>query len=76
MSALLRLCPFSAGNAARGAEMSTDSAYLQADMVGVLSDVSRIVPELTVHDHQKVAKSDVLFKACVHQFNPWTGPWR
>jgi hypothetical protein len=47
---------------------------LQADMVGVSSDVSGFAPELTVHDNQKVAKSGVLFKACVPQFNPWTGP--
>jgi membrane fusion protein, multidrug efflux system len=60
-------------NAARGAVMSTDNAYLQADMVGVSSDVSGIVLELTVHGNRKVAKSGVLFKACVTKFDPWTG---
>ena len=59
-----------------GAELSTDSAYLRADMVGVSSDVSGFARELTLHDNQKVAKSDPLFKACVPQLNPWTGPGR
>ena len=45
-------------------------------MVGVSSDVSVFAPELTVHDNQKVAKSDPLFKACAAQLNPWTGPVR
>lgn len=43
-------------NAARGAVMSTANAYLQADMVGVSSDVSGIVAEVTVHSNRKVAK--------------------
>src|SRR5882672_7701039 len=45
-----------------GAVMSTDNAYVQADMVGLSTDVSGIVREVSVHDNQKVAKSDVLFK--------------
>jgi hypothetical protein len=64
------------GNAARGAAMSTDSVSLQADMVGVSSDLSGMVPEVTVRDNQTVAKSDVLFKACVPQLNPCTGSGR
>jgi membrane fusion protein, multidrug efflux system len=36
--------------------MSTANAYLQADMVGVSSDVSGIVAEVTVHSNRKVAK--------------------
>src|SRR5258708_2144601 len=45
-----------------GAVMSTDNAYVQADMVGLSTDVSGIVREILVHDNQKVAKGDVLFK--------------
>jgi membrane fusion protein (multidrug efflux system) len=45
-----------------GAVMSTDNAYVQADMVGLSTDVSGIVTNVLVHDNQKVAKSDVLFK--------------
>src|SRR5712672_2071526 len=45
-----------------GAVMSTDNAYVQADMVGLSTDVSGIVREVSVHDNQKVAKGDVLFK--------------
>jgi membrane fusion protein (multidrug efflux system) len=45
-----------------GAVMSTDNAYVQADMVGVTTDVSGIVREVDVRDNQKVAAGDVLFK--------------
>jgi membrane fusion protein, multidrug efflux system len=45
-----------------GTVMSTDNAYVQADMVGVTTDVSGIVSEVDVHDNQKVAAGDVLFK--------------
>lgn len=45
-----------------GAVMSTDNAYVQADMVGLSTDVSGIVTDVLVHDNQKVAKGDVLFK--------------
>jgi membrane fusion protein (multidrug efflux system) len=48
--------------AAGGAVMSTDNAYVQADMVGLSTDVSGIVTNVFVHDNQKVAKGDVLFK--------------
>ncbi len=51
-----------------GAVMSTDNAYVQADMVGLSTDVSGIVREVSVHDNQKVAKSDVLFKLDDLQF--------
>jgi len=43
-----------------GAVMSTDNAYVQADMVGVSTDVSGIVKQVLVHDNQKVTKGDVL----------------
>jgi membrane fusion protein (multidrug efflux system) len=45
-----------------GAVMSTDNAYVQADMVGLSTDVSGIVTNVLVHDNQTVAKGDVLFK--------------
>jgi membrane fusion protein (multidrug efflux system) len=51
-----------------GAVMSTDNAYVQADMVGVSTDVSGLVREIDVHDNQKVAKGEVLFKLDPLQF--------
>jgi len=51
-----------------GAVMSTDNAYVQADMVGLSTDVSGMVREVSVHDNQKVAKGDVLFKLDDLQF--------
>jgi membrane fusion protein (multidrug efflux system) len=45
-----------------GAAMSTDNAYVQADMVGLSTDVSGIVTQVLVHDNQKVGKGDILFK--------------
>src|SRR3984893_15985361 len=51
-----------------GGLMSTDHAYVQADMVGLSTDVSGIVREVSVHDNQKVAKGDVLFKLDDLQF--------
>jgi len=53
---------------AGGAVMSTDNAYVQADMVGLSTDVSGIVTEVLVRDNQKVAKGDVLFKLDDLQF--------
>jgi len=51
-----------------GAVMSTDNAYVQADMVGLSTDVSGIVSQVAVHDNQSVAKGDVLFKLDQTQF--------
>jgi membrane fusion protein (multidrug efflux system) len=51
-----------------GATMSTDNAYVQADMVGLSTDVSGMVREVLVHDNQKVGKGDVLFKLDDLQF--------
>jgi membrane fusion protein (multidrug efflux system) len=51
-----------------GAVMSTDNAYVQADMVGLSTDVSGIVTQILVHDNQKVAKGDILFKLDPLQF--------
>lgn len=44
-----------------GATMSTDNAYVQADMVGVANDVAGIVSSIAVKENQKVAVGDVLF---------------
>ena len=51
-----------------GAVMSTDNAYVQADMVGLSTDVSSIVTQVSVHDNQNVAKGDILFKLDPLQF--------
>ncbi|MEA3058838.1 MAG: rane fusion protein multidrug efflux system, partial [Sphingomonadales bacterium] len=51
-----------------GAVMSTDNAYVQADMVGLSTDVAGIVTQVLVHDNQKVAKGDMLFKLDPLQF--------
>jgi membrane fusion protein (multidrug efflux system) len=51
-----------------GAVMSTDNAYVQADMVGLSTDVVGIVTQVLVHDNQKVAKGDILFKLDPLQF--------
>jgi membrane fusion protein, multidrug efflux system len=51
-----------------GAVMSTDNAYVQSDTVGLSTDVSGIVTQVLVHDNQKVAKGDVLFKLDPLQF--------
>jgi membrane fusion protein (multidrug efflux system) len=51
-----------------GAVMSTDNAYVQADMVGLSTDVAGIVTQVLVHDNQKVAKGEVLFKLDPLQF--------
>ena len=45
-----------------GSVMSTDNAYVQADMVNVSTDVSGIVSEIDVKQNQKVSVGDVLFK--------------
>jgi membrane fusion protein (multidrug efflux system) len=45
-----------------GQVMSTENAYVQADMVGVSTDVAGIVKTVDVHDNQKVAVGDVLYR--------------
>src|SRR4030081_1960738 len=51
-----------------GAVMSTDNAYVQADMVGLSTDVAGIVTQVLVHDNQKVAKGEGVFKLDPLQF--------
>eukprot|EP01037_Dinobryon_pediforme_P012006 gene12006-12096_t len=51
-----------------GAVMSTENAYVQADMLGVATDVSGIVREIDVHENQTVKAGDTLFKLDDLQF--------
>ncbi len=44
-----------------GQIMSTDNAYIQADMVGLTTDVSGIVDRINVHENEAVKKGQVLF---------------
>jgi membrane fusion protein (multidrug efflux system) len=45
-----------------GRIMSTENAYVRADMVGVSTDVSGIVKDIAVRENQTVALGDVLFR--------------
>lgn len=45
-----------------GQTMSTDNAYIQADMVGISTDVSGIVDTIAVRENEEVKKGQVLFQ--------------
>ena len=45
-----------------GQVMTTDNAYVQAQSVGVSTDVSGLVDSIEVHDNQRVKQGDVLFR--------------
>ena len=45
-----------------GQVMSTDNAYVQADIVGVSTDVSGIVQSIEVHDNEQVKQGQMLFR--------------
>lgn len=45
-----------------GKIMSTDNAYVQADMVGVSTDVPGTVVSIEVHDNEVVKKGQVLYR--------------
>ncbi|MBV9832851.1 MAG: HlyD family secretion protein [Alphaproteobacteria bacterium] len=45
-----------------GTVMSTNNAYVQADMANISTDVAGIVGQVLVRDNQQVAAGDVLFK--------------
>ncbi len=45
-----------------GQVMSTDNAYVQADVVGVSTDVSGMVKSIEVHDNEQVKQGQVLFR--------------
>lgn len=47
---------------AGGRYVATDSAYIQADRVGVATDVSGLVASVEVQDNQQVSKGQVLFR--------------
>jgi membrane fusion protein (multidrug efflux system) len=51
-----------------GKVMSTDDAYVQADRVGISTDVSGIVKEVTVTDNQRVEAGQVLYRLDPRQF--------
>jgi membrane fusion protein, multidrug efflux system len=45
-----------------GQVMSTENAYVEADKVGISTDVSGIVAAVEVHENQNVAAGEVLFR--------------
>jgi membrane fusion protein (multidrug efflux system) len=45
-----------------GATMSTDDAYIEADLVGLSTDVSGMVKSIDVKDNQHVSTGEVLFQ--------------
>jgi membrane fusion protein (multidrug efflux system) len=51
-----------------GRVMSTDDAYVQADKVGIATDVSGIVKEVAVTDNQRVEAGQVLYRLDPRQF--------
>jgi multidrug resistance efflux pump len=53
---------------ASGQIMSTDDAYVEADKVGISTDVSGIVQDVDVTDHQHVTAGQVLYRLDPRQF--------
>jgi membrane fusion protein, multidrug efflux system len=51
-----------------GEVMSTDDAYVQADRVGISTDVSGIVQKVEVTDNQHVAAGQILYRLDPRQF--------
>ncbi len=51
-----------------GQIMSTDDAYVEADKVGISTDVSGIVMDVDVHENQEVAAGQVLYRLDPLQF--------
>jgi membrane fusion protein (multidrug efflux system) len=51
-----------------GQIMSTENAYVQADMVGISTDIDGTVSEVDVRDNQRVKAGDVLFRLDDQQF--------
>jgi len=45
-----------------GRYVSTDNAYVRADKVMIGAEVSGLIAEVAVHENQRVAKGDVLFR--------------
>ena len=53
---------------AGGRIMSTDDAYVDADKVGVSTDVSGIVQDVDVRDNQHVSDGQILYRLDPRQF--------
>ena len=51
-----------------GRDMSTDDAYVEADQVGVSTDVSGIVQDVDVGDNQHVVAGQILYRLDPRQF--------
>jgi len=51
-----------------GSVMSTDDAYVNAEKVGIATDVSGIVQDVLVHDNEHVAAGQVLYRLDPRQF--------
>jgi membrane fusion protein, multidrug efflux system len=51
-----------------GAMMSTDDAYVEAEKVGISTDISGIVKDVAVADNQRVAAGQVLYRLDPRQF--------
>jgi membrane fusion protein, multidrug efflux system len=51
-----------------GRLMSTDDAYVEADKVGISTDVSGIVNDVDVHDNQYVSAGQILYRLDPRQF--------
>jgi membrane fusion protein, multidrug efflux system len=51
-----------------GQIMSTDDAYVEADKVGISTDVAGIVQDVSVHENQHVAAGQVLYRLDPRQF--------
>jgi membrane fusion protein (multidrug efflux system) len=52
-----------------GQVMSTDDAYVQADKVGISTDVSGIVQDVDVGDNQHVTAGEILYRLDPRQFH-------
>lgn len=71
--ALFALLPIAAAAGAYwyvtgGQVMSTDDAYVEADKVGISTDVSGIVQEVDVRDNQHVTDGKILYRLDPRQF--------
>ena len=51
-----------------GAVMSTDNSYVEADKVGISTDISGIVADVDVTDNQRVAAGQILYRLDPRQF--------
>ena len=71
--ALFALLPIAAAAGAYwyvtgGQVMSTDDAYVEADKVGISTDISGIVQDVDVRDNEHVAAGQVLYRLDPRQF--------